>query len=202
MTDNYNGSQVLFRMAKARAISAKKFAAQADSEIAQGGNGMERRQRERDAVIAVLVFTQGAAEAYSNWVHLEAQRKIEHSEDPQSLSYSPGRSWIDHWETLPAAAEVLDRPGRAALSAEHKAFLERLGAWRNYLLHADRKARDRLLGQIAPDTDPETVSVPDLLTADRAHQVLTDIEPVFGWAQDVTGIQAPFLAGAWVAFDE
>jgi hypothetical protein len=71
-TYDYDGSQVLFRQAKARSAAARRFAQQADAEQATGGNGMERRQREKDAVIAALILAQGAAEGYANWVHIQA----------------------------------------------------------------------------------------------------------------------------------
>jgi hypothetical protein len=78
-----------------------------------------------------------------------------------------------------------------------------LGAWRNYLLHADVKARDRLRelltknGDLAPG-EAET----DLLTANMAETTLNRAGELFRWAQHLTAIQAPFLDHAWVSFDE
>lgn len=191
VTYDYEGSQVLFRQAKAQSIAARRRADDAEAEQADGRSGVERRQRERDAVILTLILTQGAAEGYANWVHIQAETPLTHS------------SWIDRWARLPEAARALGRPNESTLSAEHQTFLERLGAWRNFLLHADSRARDRLrllltnggglrLGQ----------SEFELLNADLAEAVVAEADQLFRWAQDLTGVPAPFLMHAWVAPDE
>lgn len=191
MTYDYDGSQVLFRQAKARTLSARRLAKEAAEERASGRPGSERQQRERDAVITALVLTQAAAEGYANWVHIQAGTPVNSS------------SWIRRWENLPAAAEAMQRPAGAALSDEQRDFLNQLGAWRNALLHADARARDRLqdllttTGALRPGT-----SALDLLTVDLAESVVTQADELFRCAQDLTGIQAPFLDGAWVAPDE
>lgn len=199
MTYDYDGSQVLFRQAKARSAAARGFAQQADAEQDAGGNGMERQQREKDAVIATLILAQGAAEGYANWVHIQA-------------GIPATGTWVERWKKLPAAARALGRPAKAGvggqpieitLSSAHEEFLNRLGAWRNFLLHADTRARDRLRdllnesGDLAPG-EPQIT----LLTADLAETTLTRSDEIFRWAQDLTAVQAPFLDHAWVASDE
>jgi hypothetical protein len=199
MAYDYDGSQVLFRQAKARSAAARRFAQQASAEQATGGNGMERRQRERDAVIAALVLAQGAAEGYANWVHIQG-------------GIPAKGSWVQRWKNLPAAARALGRPAQAeadgqltdvTLSSAHEEFLNQLGAWRNFLLHADAKARDRLRdllsenGGLAPGEHEIT-----LLTADLAETTLIRSDEIFRWAQRLTAVQAPFLDHAWMASDE
>jgi len=195
MTYSYDGSQVLFRQAKARAIAARRFAQQADQAEAIGSSGMERRQRERDAVISAIVLTQAAAESYANWVHIQAD-------------VTPPRTWIERWKHLPTAARALGRPAQTTtdagpveitLSDEQEELLKELGAWRNFLLHADARARDRLRELL--DLASEQTEV-DLLTADLAESLVGRAEELFRWAQRLTGINAPFLDHAWVAPDE
>lgn len=190
MTHDYDGSQVLFRQAKARAAAARRFAMEASQQQALGRSGIERRLRERDAVITAVVLTQGAAEGYANWVHLQA-----------GTALSPRDSWMTRWERLAEAAEKLGRPPEPDLSEEQRDFLNLLGAWRNFLLHADVRARTRLRDLLAGSL-PEGLSEPDLLTADLAEATLQQAEQIFRWAQNKTGIQAPFLDAAWVAPDE
>lgn len=200
MTYDYDGSQVLFRQAKARSLAARRSAQQAEVEEAAGGNGMERRQREKDAVIATLVLAQGAAEGYANWVHIKAGIPPKDS------------SWVKRWKNLPAAARALGRPTQAevngqpeevTLSSAHEDFLNRLGAWRNFLLHADARARDRLHDQLSENGDlaPGEHEI-TLLTADLAETTLIRSDEIFRWAERLTAVQAPFLDHAWVSPDE
>ena len=199
MTYDYDGSQVLFRQAKARSAAARRFAQQANAEQATGGNGMERRQRERDAVIAALILAQGAAEGYANWVHIQA-------------GIPAKGSWVERWKNLPAAASALGRPAQAeadgqrtevTLSSAHEEFLNQLGAWRNFLLHADTKARDRLHDLLSKNGDLASGEHEiTLLTADLAETILIRSDEIFRWAQHLTAVQAPFLDHAWVASDE
>jgi hypothetical protein len=97
----------------------------------------------------------------------------------------------------------MNRPSDVPLSDDQHTFLAELGAWRNYLLHADARARTRLRelltkkGLLAGD-----ISEPDLLTADLAESTVQQADQLFRWAEERTGIQAPFLDAAWVAPDE
>ena len=160
---------------------------------------MERRQREKDAVITALILAQGAAEGYANWAHIQAGVRA-------------AGTWVNRWKNLPAAARALGRPtqilvdgeqAEVTLSTAHEDFLNELGAWRNYLLHADVRARDRLREMLTGNGDltPEETET-SLLTADLAETTLNHADELFRWAQSLTAIQAPFLDHAWLAFDE
>ncbi|MEV0595963.1 hypothetical protein [Nonomuraea cavernae] len=76
-----------------------------------------------------------------------------------------------------------------------------MGAWRNYLMHADPNVRDRLhavLVQrklIAPETGEDAIV--KLLNADLALWAITTFDGLFRWAKARMGIQAPFAEGAW-----
>ncbi|HEX5493986.1 MAG TPA: hypothetical protein VFX70_05345 [Mycobacteriales bacterium] len=189
MTDDYDLSQVLFRQAKARYWAARRFANEATEREVQGDSG-ERQQRERDAVITTLILTQASAECYANWVHIQART-------------SPGPRWVKRWERLPTAAEAMGRPANAELNETQCEFLNLLGAWRQALMHGDDTAWDRLRNKlIKSGALPSDTSVLDLLTVDLAESMVTRADELFRWAQDLTGIQAPFLDSAWVAADE
>ncbi|MCH0561503.1 hypothetical protein [Streptomyces sp. MUM 16J] len=189
MTHGYNGSQVLFRQAKARALAARRFAREADQEQAEGRSGIERRQREKDAVIATLVLAQGAGEAYVNWVYLQA-------------GVTPSGTWIDRWGGLRNAARELGRDDKFGPPREHRKFFNELDAWRNYLLHGDEKARKSLHQALKAQDGTDLTNETDLLDGAYAASVMDRAEAAFRWAEQQTGIQAPFLDGAWVAFDE
>lgn len=189
----FDGSQVLFRLAKENAIRARTRGDQADQEAAEGrlGQGSEPRARELDAVIGTITNAQAAAESYANWVHLTA-------------GTTPDRgwnSWIIEWERLPEAAAALDRPTDFALSPEEKELLHEAAAWRNFLMHADRAARERLRARLINDgtlsaaaSDADIVA---LLRADLAERLIDNFEALFRRAQRGTGINAPFTTGTW-----
>ncbi|MGW6202215.1 hypothetical protein ACWF9B_00960 [Streptomyces sp. NPDC055089] len=189
MTHGYNGSQVLFRQAKARALAARRFAIEADQEQAEGRSGIERRQRENDAVIATLVLAQGAGEAYVNWVFLQS-------------GVTPSGTWIGRWGGLRTAARGLGRDDNFGLPSEHRRFFNALDAWRNYLLHGDKKARTSLRRALEAQGTTDLTNETDLLDSAYAASVMDRAEAAFRWAEEHTGIQAPFLDAAWIAFDE
>lgn len=190
MTYDYAGQQVLFRQAKARTVAARRFARQAGEAETLGQSGVERRQRERDAVITALILTQGAAEGYVNWIHLEAGTKVTRQD-----------GWIRRWEKIVAAAADLGRSTDFTLGDDQRDFLMELGAWRNYLLHADAKARERLRERLTGNNNAG-VSPPELLTAEFAESIIRTADQLFRWAEARTGVQAPFLDAAWIASDE
>lgn len=72
MTYGHDGSQVLFRQAKAPSAAARRFQQQADEQQAAGSSGAERRQREKDAVITTLILVQAAAEGHASPVRIQA----------------------------------------------------------------------------------------------------------------------------------
>ncbi|GAA0965347.1 hypothetical protein [Actinocorallia libanotica] len=188
--ENYNSSQVMFRLAIVAALRARKRADQAESEEAIRGQAMERRQRERDETQSTLTQVQAAAEGYINWVH-------------QQAGTEKNVSWVERWERLPEAATARSRPSDFALPDSHKAYLLEIGAWRNALLHSDSKAKNRLTDllitqkRLTPDQSPLV-----LMTADLAEDVLDRAETLFRWAEKHVGINAPKRNGAWIAPDE
>ncbi|MER5357830.1 hypothetical protein [Streptomyces sp. NPDC002785] len=108
-THGYNGSHVLFRQAKARALAAQRFAEEAAQKRVVGDSDMERRQRERGAVIATVILAQGAAEGYVNWVFLQA-------------GVTGSGTWIDRWAGLRNAAAALRREHKFGLEKERRNF--------------------------------------------------------------------------------
>ncbi|WP_370102577.1 hypothetical protein [Streptacidiphilus sp. MAP12-20] len=190
MTTEYNGSQVLFRQAKARSLAAGRMAQQADEEMAAGRSGMERRQRERDAAMNVVIMTQAAAEAYVNWVFMQAK-------------VAPGNgTWISRWRGIPRAAEALGRDRKCGLPSEHSDFFNELDAWRNFLVHGDSRAMEALKSALENQGRQSPGHPVELLDSSYAASIVERAEAAFGWAQGATGITAPSGAGAWVAFDE
>jgi hypothetical protein len=183
---DYDGSQVLFRLACVAALRAREFADQAATEEHARGQAMERRQRERDQTIQTIVMTQAAAEGYANGVHLRA-----------NVAASGG--WIDRWSALPALSAAA--PGSP--HQQSRPGLEReLGAWRNYLLHADALARDRLqLLLLGAGLLRQGQSAVDLLTADLAERTRDQAAALFRWAEKATRVPAPTTNG-WIAPDE
>lgn len=179
----FRGNQILFRLAQARCVAAER---RADQHRQTGDN--ERRMREFDCVVETIVLVQAALEAHIN------QLFIDRGEDP------PGRGWIARWKAIGSTTrdetDIKLRPTDVD-------FLEQLSAWRNALLHGDRRSRDRLrelLHHTHPDL--ERNHEPALLTADYARSVLIRAESLFRWAQAHTGVDAPFTKAAWVAPDE
>ncbi|MEE1743225.1 hypothetical protein ACFYNF_18970 [Streptomyces sp. NPDC006641] len=189
MTHGYNGSQVLFRQAKARALAAQRFAREAAEEESAGRTGMERRQRERDAVIATVILAQGAAEGYVNWVYLQA-------------GIPPSGTWIDRWRGLRNAAARLGRDDKIGLPKEHKDLFNELDAWRNFLLHGDEKARESLHKALASQGLAGQAVEVELFDGVYALNVMDRVDAACRWAEARTGISAPAVRGAWVAADE
>ncbi len=172
-------STVLYRMAAARARTAGIRRRQCEET-----GKHERRLREIDLCVETLVLTQGALEAWINWAHLASGVK-------------PKGTWIERWtKGLGRIATARGHTPSSALSNEQHRFLQELGRWRNFLLHGDARARDRLLECMA-GTD-----LPDLLTAAYAAEVIRGADSVFTLGGAVTGIVAPYSVLLSVASDE
>jgi hypothetical protein len=184
----YNGSQVLFRLAFARTRRARDFADQAARAGSTGeGDPVERRNRERDAVIEVIVLTQAALEAYVNWVYVQA-------------GLDPTGGWIDRWQNLDQPAGQLGRPADFQLSSAQLDLLSEISALRNVLVHGDQRSRQRLVNSsVGASTVAEVLRG---LTAGLAQTVVDNAEALFRWAGERTGITAPSSTGAWIASDE
>lgn len=188
----FNASQIHFQAALDKARLARQRHEEAETERKQGcvGQGAEPRAREMDATIASVMLTQAAAESYASWAHIQA-------------GTHPGfLKWREAWEKLPKVAAACGRSADFKLGADRAATLELLGAWRNYLMHTDPSARERLHKTLvgreqitAADGEKKIVA---LLNADLAEWAVIEAEKLFRWAEERTGIQAPFTKGAWL----
>ena len=99
-----------------------------------------------------------------------------------------------------AAPRAIGGPGTRDLDAETVGTLRWLSTWRNYLVHDDARARDRLRAN-GVDAGRETAH----LTADMAEAVIarmdeafTDIGACIGW-RTLAGLHSAFV---WRSQDE
>lgn len=155
---------MLYRRACATAHQARQRA----TEAAQTGRH-ERRLRELDAVVETIVLAQAAAEG---WIH-----RAYHLADVE-----PQRAggWVARWQ---AAPQAICGPGTRDLDAETGETLRWLSTWRNFLVHDDARARERLRAN-----GFDAGSAAAHLTADMAEAVIarmddafTDIGACIGW---------------------
>ncbi|QIY68931.1 hypothetical protein HEP84_06675 [Streptomyces sp. RLB1-33] len=121
---------------------------------------------------------------------------------PSTAGVTPSGTWIDRWGGLRNAARELGRDDKFGVPGEHRKFFSELDAWRNYLLHGDEKARKSLHQALEAQGRTDLTNETDLLDSTYAASVMGRAEAAFRWAEQQKGIQAPFLDGAWVAFDE
>jgi hypothetical protein len=171
---------MLYRRACATAHQARQRA----TEAARTGRH-ERRLRELDAVVETVVLAQAAAEG---WIH-----RAYHLAEVE-----PGMGgWVARWQ---AAPRVIGGPGTRDLDAETVRTLRWLSTWRNYLLHDDARARERLRA-IGIDAGSEAAR----LTADMAEAVIarmddafTDVGACIGW-RTLAGLNSAYL---WRSHDE
>lgn len=121
-------------------------------------------------------------------------------------SSEPAASGLDElaqgqWKELPEAAEKLGKPYDFELDPDSAAALEYLATWRN-LMHTAPDCRDKLHAALvdrgAIDAGDDESVIVALLSADLAEWATTEFEKLFRWAQDRTGIDAPFTKGAWM----
>ena len=172
---------MLYRRACATAHQARQRA----TEAAQTGRH-ERRLRELDAVVETVVLAQAAAEG---WIH-----RAYHLADvePQGAG-----GWVGRWQ---AAPEAICGPGTRDLDAETVGTLRWLSTWRNYLVHDDARARERLRAN-GINAGSEAAH----LTADMADEVIarmddafTDVGACIGW-RTLAGLNSAYL---WRSHDE
>ncbi|MQA35941.1 hypothetical protein [Modestobacter roseus] len=172
---------MLYRRACATAYQARKRA----TEAAETGR-FERRLRELDAAVETVVLAQAAAEG---WIH----RAYHLAEvEPRGAG-----GWVARWEAAPRA---IGGPGTRDLDAETVRTLRWLSTWRNYLVHDDARARERLRAS-GIDAGSEALH----LNADMAQTVIarmddafTDIGAAIGW-RTLAGLNSAYL---WRSHDE
>jgi hypothetical protein len=169
-----------------QAVAARERAGNRAREYAEPGN-YERRWREVDAVIATLSMTQAAAESWVNWAYAEL------GVHPQT------QRWIERWR----AATTLLPQARGSegrdLSPDTMAFLAKLSAWRNFLMHGDQTSRDRLVKYVPAGDEG------NYLKADLADWAIQGADAAFsdaGGVLGVYGIAGLHSAFSWVAADE
>jgi len=170
---------MLYRRACAMAHQAGRRAAQSVETGSQ-----ERRLREIDATVETIVLAQAAAEGWIHWAYRIAG--IEPS----------CRGWIPRWQEAP---RVIAGAETRHLEEETLETLRWLNAWRNFLVHNDSMARQRLARLVPPGSEV------DLLTARTAEAVISRMDDAFrdiggciGW-RTLPALHSVFL---WRAHDE
>jgi hypothetical protein len=163
---------VLYRLAKEHVHKADHYEHEAGASIG-------RRQREVDSCIATIVFVQAALEAWINWTAFQAG---------ESLTGGLVNRWRDGLEQI---AKHAGRPSPPPLSEDNREFLEQLSAWRNYVLHADDQASERLsrLGLDQQD-----------LGAPLARETLRKADAVLEYGSSATGGQPLTSESLWPGF--
>jgi hypothetical protein len=132
------------------------------------------------------VLAQAAAEG---WIH-----RAYHLADVEPLGAG---GWVARWQAAPRA---IVGPGTRDLDAETVGTLRWLSTWRNYLVHDDARARERLHAS-GIDAGNEAAH----LTADMAEAVIARMDDAFcdigaciGW-RTLAGLNSAYL---WRSHDE
>lgn len=161
------------------------MAAQAEARAAQYAvtQNIERLLREADAATETIILTQAAAEGY---VHAALRRS----------GASCAGGWRTKWAGAPAA---ICRTEVRALDDATTETLRWLGAWRNFLVHDDDRARSNLARYV------DLESAPQQLRAPMAREVISRMDEAFTDLGALVGhctLAAPHSAALWVAPDE
>lgn len=185
----------MFRRADIESRRAAAYALQAEQERAGGLSGLERRARERDAVIATVVLVQAAVEAFINWTHIQAGNTL------------TAMNFTVRAEAITASAAVLAPDAEPfAWSPTESTFFTELTKWRNFLGHASPTSRDSLRkvlverGEVPAGASDSQMM--DLLTAPMAARFVDTARTLMARAARTTHTTAPFSTGAWHAPDE
>lgn len=177
---DFDGSQILYRLAYASQLRASHCHSQA---LASGGD-IERRARSFDACIEAFVLLQASAEAWINRLY-----EVNGQE-------ARGGGWRARWNGIGHIAKELGRPTKRSLSKENRALLNEIDTVRNFLLHGDVASRQRLEAW-SGDRD-----LHGILTVDYVAKLFQRAKTLWEDAKAITGQQTPFTEGAWVAYDE
>ncbi|WP_330242614.1 hypothetical protein [Streptomyces sp. NBC_00525] len=188
-------AQVMFRKADLESQRAAVYAEQVEQEHAAGLSGLERRARERDAVISTVVLVQASVEAFINWTHIQAGQTV------TSMKFK------ERAEAVTASVAILDPAAEVfAWSEAENDFFTELTKWRNFLGHSSPSSRDWLRDLLVsrgevPDGASDSQMV-ELLTAPLAARFVDTARTLMARAAGATGTSAPFSDGAWHAPDE
>jgi hypothetical protein len=184
---SFEVSTIVYRRAVATRRRAQRMAAEFEET-----NSMERRLREIDAVLEIIVLAQAACEG---WIYFAYRHtKVEPGRD---------RGWVQRWIDAPRLIcdprRSAGQPPTRGLEQATIEALRRLSAWRNFLLHGDDRAREKLGEVIQQEPDAR------LLTAALAEQIIdwadhafTDLGSLLG-VHGVIGLSSDHL---WVGYDE
>lgn len=176
--DPYDPTQVLFRLAKDFSLRATERRAEYDLTGAA-----ERRNREVDMCLGVIIMAHSALEAWINRIREAAgvQREV-------------SGAWEERWHAyLVAVARAKGKEGRAGSMPDAASEAMRdLNALRNFPVHADTRALNRLEARF-----PYINSFPDLLRAEFIVALLKRLDEACRYAESVVGEPAPHLKGAW-----
>lgn len=164
---------MIYRRACATAHQAHARAAE---HLATGRN--ERRLREVDATVETIVLAQAACEG---WIH--AAYRLAQVDPPQG-------GWVARWQ---AAPQAICGPSMRDLDAGTIESLRWLSRWRNYLVHDDAQARERLRRYVAAGSEVEqlTGAMASEVIA-RCDAAFTDAGSILG-ARTLAGLHSDFL---------
>lgn len=176
---DFDGSQVLYRLAFASRLRAEQRAKQA----AERGGDTERSARSSDALIEAVVLLQASAEAWINRQYEMAGLR------------SRGGGWVARWNGIGHLATSLGRE-KQSLASSHMKLLNEISTLRNYLVHGDADSKARLQAW-SGDRD-----LHDILTVEYVTELFLWAEALWAEAKAITGRQTPFTNYAWVALDE
>ncbi|MFE6086028.1 hypothetical protein [Streptomyces virginiae] len=189
-------AQVMFRRADVESRRAAMYAEQAKRECEAGLSGMERRARERDAVISTVVLVQASVEAFINWAHIRAGHTV------NSMKFK------ERAKAITASAAILNPTAAEsfAWSAAEDDFFSELNKWRNFLGHSSPTSRDWLRELLVErgevPTGASDSQMMELLTAPMAERFVDTARTLMNRAAEATGTGAPFSSSAWHAPDE
>lgn len=166
-----------------RAVAMAEQAGQRAAQFAERSSN-ERRLRMIDAVMETIILSEAAAEGWIYAAYRLAGAK------PR------GRGWRECWTQAPktiAGQEARDLDNATVET------LDWLSAWRNFLVHDDDRARQRLAAFVPAGSEI------DHLTAEMAREVITRLDAAFTDIGSLIGfrtLSAPNSAFLWVAHDE
>ena len=170
---------MIYRRACATAHQAQARAAE---HLSSGRN--ERRLREVDAAVETIVLAQAACEG---WIH--AVYRLADIDPPQG-------NWVARWQ---AAPQAICGPSVRDLDTGTVESLRWLSRWRNYLVHDDAQARERLHQHIPPGSEVQQLTaVMATEVIERCDAAFTDAGSILG-ARTLAGLHSDFL---WRAADE
>lgn len=175
---DFDGSQLFYRLAFASGMRAADRNGQAE-----GGASSERMARSFDARFEAVVLLQASAEAWINRAY------------EQTALPTTNPNWRGRWKGIGKVAQARQRPW-LSLTTESGDLLDEVSAIRNFLLHGDTNAKERLA------TLTQGADLHDFLTIAFIERMFQSAERLWDEARSITGLNAPTISGAWVAWDE